>query len=296
MVNNFFTIILHHRNIKKYKLNKHFMKKTNLFSFLGIALCASLTLTSCQSDSAEQETETSLINSKIEALGFSTDGMYETTLAGKHGFAIEGDIFLTKEMINELTAEEPLTQEKHYVTRNLVNRGSVIDVYMDSDFNSTMQAAFNDAINRYNQLNLDIRFRRTNNERSSDIAILSQNIPNTPDGRVILGRSAGFPRFGRPASPIVLNSRIYDSRVPADAATVIAHEIGHAIGFRHTDFFNRSFSCGTGGFEEDFNNVGAFYVPGTPPGAERGSWMLACSGGSDRPFTSGDRDALRSVY
>ncbi len=278
------------------------MKKSIFSAILGIAI---LGFTSCQSEADEsQETEQSLLASQIASLGLASETMYEAEMEGKLGFVVEGDIFLDKEMVLQLLKEKEsetfeATPSKHYVTPSLLprNRAVTVDVYFDSSFSSTMRAAFNEALLRYNELNLNVSFRSTSSQSASDIAILLRDIPNTPDGGVVLGRSAGFPRNQQPATPITLNSRIFGSRTPADAPTVIAHEIGHAIGFRHTDLFDRSFSCGGQPVnEQSFPNPGALFVPGTPRGPENGSYMLACSDGSDRPFTNADRTALRFVY
>ena len=57
---------------------------------------------------------------------------------------------------------------------------------------------------------------------------------------------------------------------------MITHEIGHTIGVRQSDFFNRSISCGTGGNEGDAG-VGAILIPGTPSTATvGGSIMNSC--------------------
>jgi hypothetical protein len=78
--------------------------------------------------------------------------------------------------------------------------------------------------------------------------------------------------------------------------TVIAHEIGHCIGFRHTDYMNRSYSCGIGGNEGD-GGVGANLIPGTPSGPDAASWMLAClSSTTDRTFNDNDVIALNYLY
>ena len=77
----------------------------------------------------------------------------------------------------------------------------------------------------------------------------------------------------------------------------MAHEIGHAIGFRHTDYMNRSYSCGGSPVNEGSAGVGAIHVPGTPTGPDPNSWMLSCIGsGQNRPFNANDRTALNYLY
>jgi hypothetical protein len=164
-----------------------------------------------------------------------------------------------------------------------------------------MQNAFDVALARYNALNLTLSFQRTSTSAGSDIQIIAMYAEPDAQGRLILGQSAGFPNSsGNPATPISLNTYAYNSSTQrADAVTVIAHEIGHAIGFRHTDYMNRRFSCGGPGgpwANEGAADVGAVYIPGTPTNPESGSYMLACSNGTDRPFTTGDQTALTTVY
>jgi hypothetical protein len=276
------------------------MKKNHFLKFaLSTAMVATF-FVSCETESVE---ETDLISTevraKLESLGFNTDNLMEDSLNGISGYTVEGDIFLTENQINEMAPANGVGTE-HYRTSNIVGpAGRVINVYMDADFNNTMQAAFDDALGRYNALNLDITFQRSSSA-NADIEVLSQRLKKVRGGGTILGRSAGFPdAAGNPASPIVLNSTVYNPRrggIPADAATVIAHEIGHAIGFRHTDFDQRQYSCGGSPADEGQAGVGAIYIPGTPSGPEAGSWMLACSNGTDRPFTGGDQTALTTVY
>jgi hypothetical protein len=76
----------------------------------------------------------------------------------------------------------------------------------------------------------------------------------------------------------------------------MAHEMGHCIGFRHTDYMNRAYSCGGSTYNEGSAGVGAIHIPGTPTGPSASSWMLACSNGGNRPFTSADRTALNYLY
>ena len=92
------------------------------------------------------------------------------------------------------------------------------------------------------------------------------------------------------------NPQAYGTNPNIDYLTsVLQHEMGHCIGFRHTDYFSRS-SCGKRKQNEGTAGVGAILIPGTPSASDPNSFMLACSNGGDRGFNSNDLVAMNYLY
>ncbi|HVI47036.1 MAG TPA: M57 family metalloprotease [Chitinophaga sp.] len=260
-------------------------------SFRYLLIVALMFLFACKKNSEEPTKVNNSVIEKLKAAGFDTS---EGVMKYKDGYLVEYDIFLTEKQIDELAAVKDKQKPKveHYSTNNLVSgTNRVIKVFMDAGFDTYMQSAFDAALARYNAQHLALSFQRNAASAGADISIFSfYEVSN------VLGYSAGFPSAGNPASPIRLNTYYYNngSQRP-DATTVIAHEIGHAIGFRHTDYMNRAFSCGAGG-DEGTAGVGANPILGTPTTPSANSWMLACSSNTDRPFTFYDKIALVTTY
>ena len=265
----------------------------NFIKSLTLPAVLSIFMVSCQEQELPVNKVPADIIENLKAAGFSTG--FNLRPFG-NGYLVENDILLTADQIRELSKPVQVAKhgsEEHYRTTNIVTRITTINVWMDPAFGSAIYNEFLAALARYNAENLTLKFNATTNKTGADIQIISffEN-SNT------LGVSAGFPsKSGTPASPIKLNTKYYNSTsVRADTKTVIAHEIGHAIGFRHTDYMDRSFSCGGSALNEGASNVGAVWIPGTPTGPDANSWMLACSNGRDRAFTANDKLALSTVY
>jgi hypothetical protein len=190
---------------------------------------------------------------------------------------------------------------EQYSTNNLVIGTRVITMYAEEGgrdgYSAGMIAGLDEAIIRYNAMNLVISFQRitTNN---ADITMT--RLRKGDERRGILG-SAGFPTAsGDPFNEIKMSGILESSYgLSTDGiATIIAHEMGHCVGFRHTDYFDRSISCGGGTSNEGDGGVGANHIPGTPTGASAAaaSWMLSCTDGSNRPFNNDDQTALNFLY
>jgi hypothetical protein len=108
--------------------------------------------------------------------------------------------------------------------------------------------------------------------------------------------SSGFPNNGNPYNTILFNVA-YANWNGSTLTTILAHEVGHCIGFRHTDYMDRSYSCGGAPDNEGSAGIGAIHIDGTPTGPDANSWMLACLGnGVNRPFNANDRTALNFIY
>ena len=111
------------------------------------------------------------------------------------------------------------------------------------------------------------------------------------------GGSSGFPSGGLPFNSFQIGKSLASFDVNT-IEHVITHELGHTIGFRHSDFFDRSISCGGSPSNEGDGGVGAILITGTPSGATvGGSIMNACFRTIETgEFTSSDLTALKALY
>jgi hypothetical protein len=259
------------------------MKK--LLAMSAIAIVG--TVMSCQTEDAAPNSEISQdALSKISAIGFSTEG----AIAVDGGYLVEGDIMLHDHDLNGYSDAKYLViaSEEQYRTTNLVSGPRTITVSISDRLPSSYVAALDEALGRYNAQGLNLTFQRVSS--NADIDLVKGN------GNFLA--SAGFPTSsGDPYGTVKVNSNAIGNQPQSTVATIIAHEIGHCIGFRHTDYMNRSYSCGGSAVNEGASSVGAIHIPGTPTGPDSGSWMLSCIGsGQNRPFNSNDRTALTYLY
>ncbi len=268
------------------------MNKRNLLASFALLVATGLGLSSCQEKEnitiKDQVSETTI--NQIKALGFTATG----ALKVEGGVLVEGDIVLTNEMLASVPEQNMLRvgQDEQYHTTNLVSVGTsrTIRVAITTSLPSAYVTATDEAIRRFNAQNLRIKFQRV----SSSYEIL---LSKAPTGSTYLA-SAGFPANGNPFNSVKVNSdAIGTANASTYIATILAHEIGHCIGFRHTDYMSRQYSCGGTAVNEGASTVGAVYIPGTPSGPDPNSWMLACIGsGGNRPFNANDVTALNYVY
>jgi Dual-action HEIGH metallo-peptidase len=273
---------------------KKIMKTAFALSFTG------LMFTACSKKQNAVEVQpdgvvSEAVMQKIKAAGFNTNEV--TKVDG--GYLVEGDILLTDENLNNASTTPNLriANDEQYRTNNLVGGlPRVIKVKVTGLGTAFIQGA-DLAISRYNAAGLQLTFQRITSG-TANINIVGFN--QGPSGGFITLGSAGFPTGGNPWNQISMNTNAaaYGSNPNVQyVGSVIQHEMGHCIGMRHTDWFNRAISCGSGG-SEGAGTDGAVLIPGTPSSAtlSAGSWMLACSNGGNRTFNSNDLVALNYLY
>ncbi len=263
----------------------------NMIQVFVILAVAALSFSSCKKSTFETEktdaiSETTL--QKIYELGFGKTNVQKID----EGYLVEGDIVITEEMLNSTPERQLLRvgEEEQYRTTNLVTGlPRNITIRVSSTLPSSYVTAVDAAISRYNALGLRITFSRVTSGGSIVITA-------APAGSGYLA-SAGFPSGGNPYNSIRVNRSYLDTWNANTVTSIMAHEIGHCIGFRHTDYAQRQYSCGGSPVNEGASTVGAIHIPGTPTGPDPNSWMLACIGnGVNRPFNTNDVTALNYVY
>nr|WP_298994443.1 M57 family metalloprotease [uncultured Allomuricauda sp.] len=207
-------------------------------------------------------------------------------------YGIEDDIAISKEQFDYIASLDRSVGQYH--TNNLVSpRTLTIIGYTGSPFalSNKERTALQWAVNNYNRLNLSITLDLTFGTDFGDKDMVVYN--NTINNPGVSGGVAGFPSGGNPNKFIqIYGLSGFSTNVNEH---VITHEIGHSVGFRHTDWFSRQ-SCGEN-INEGVAPFGANPIPGTPTGFDPTSLMLACfNSGVDGEFNSNDITALNFLY
>jgi len=239
---------------------------------------------------AEPSNDTQEIVDNLVQAGFPRTDIQVVGSVAYVGRDAEVSLAASREMI-----QTDGSHQEQYRTTNLLASALhriCIDgsAYGGADFS----AALDHAIKNYNDLHLSFSMTRTLGA-GCGATITAQIVPGPP------GAIAGFPSGGMPYPTITVNNQTGRFGVNT-LAHVITHELGHTIGLRHSDWYDRTISCRSNpeGFAdpEPDDPIGAIIIPGTPSVATvGGSVMNSCS----RPIETGqlsstDVIALQYLY
>jgi len=210
---------------------------------------------------------------------------------------VDGTVWVGRDAAVSLQSSREMLQpdpesdgKEQFRTSNLVSRNLANICVNGAAFTGAFSTALNGAIANYNALGLTFRMTRTSGSTAGCNAVITaRNASGT-------GGSSGFPSGGVPFNTINIGTGLASAN-PNTIKHVMTHELGHTVGFRHSDFFNRSISCGTGGNEGD-GGIGAILIAGTPSTAVvGGSIMNSCFRSVETgSFTSSDITALTTLY
>jgi len=210
-----------------------------------IAAIVAVTFAVQSCDQSDNLAPTDEVSSEVMSMiinnGFDVNNQAPITF--DNGYLVEGDIYVTEDQLRTMKPQNSLrlASEEQYSTDNLVSvSGSRnISLYIPvastgrgkktAGFSAIYVAALDEAIARYNAQNLNVTMSRVT---SSGADIDFTRLSKRDERRDILG-SAGFPtNSGDPYGNIRM-SGVLDGLGIDGIATIMAHEMGHCIGFRH---------------------------------------------------------------
>lgn len=251
-----------------------------------LALSVSVGLFGCGANQQQDDTQ-EIVDNLVKA-GFPIDDI--EIVGGEVYTGRDADV--TLQASREMLEPGDGGKEQYRTVASVLFAVTKICILPTSGFQgySKLNQGLDLAIENYNALGLRFIFARLGLPATDCSAVISAR---TTTGTV---SSAGFPSGGFPYGTINISTELQSFSVDVNEH-VITHELGHTIGLRHSDYFNRSISCGTGG-DEGSAGVGAVLIPGTPSTASvGGSVMNSCPRSTETgEFTDSDVTALTNLY
>ncbi|WP_299891050.1 M57 family metalloprotease [uncultured Lacinutrix sp.] len=232
---------------------------------------------------------------KLVEMGFSLKNIVEKDKF----YLVEGDLMFSKNIKNY--NQSPNIAERHYHSYNLVSQANVsnINVFlgfsMPSNDPNSWDTEVEQAINDWNNIsnNSCVNFNLVTDPSIANIRILSDqhiDAETLDDNQQLALAGVPFPN-GSPYNIISVNLNFNgqnNNYVITDIRkrNVIAHELGHCIGFRHTDVFDPN------------DGDGYILIPGTNFFEDPASIMRKeiISNISTVPFSNNDIIATEYLY
>jgi len=225
------------------------------------------------------------------------DNLVQAGFPSSDIMVVDGTVYVGRDAAVSLQASREMlevdgsTREEQYRTSNLVSLAVKTICVDGSRYTGIFSTALDLAIENYTQLALNFDMVRTSGGTAGCDATITATIGGPTGG------SSGFPSGGLPFNTFQIGKSLQSFDVNT-IEHVITHEMGHCIGFRHSDFFDRSISCGGTPTNEGDGGVGAILIQGTPSGATvGGSIMNSCFRTLETgEFTNTDLTALKALY
>jgi len=247
--------------------------------------CGALTF-GCSSEPRDGADETLEIIDNLGQAGFPASEI----------MVVDGVVYVGRDAEVSLQASREMldvgsTQDEQYRTTNLVSLAVKTICINGAKYTGVFSTALDLAIENYTQLALNFDMVRTSGATAGCDATITATFGGATGG------SSGFPSGGLPFNSFKLGKSLGSFDVNT-IEHVITHELGHTVGFRHSDFFDRSISCGGAASNEGQSTVGAILIQGTPSGAVvGGSIMNSCFRTLETgEFTNSDVTALNALY
>lgn len=244
------------------------MKTTILYRYLIILSVVSGVLFSCSkkdiAPTPAQTAENNPVLNYIKKLGYNESQIRDLG----DEYLVDEDILFSKTGTPDLSVfDAPKTEQ--YGTANYVgyNVQPNILVYVDPSM-SGYQSEINSAINIWNSVaNCRVKFNLTTSSAGAHIRIVNSNL-----GTGVCG-AAYFPVNGQPGSLVRININQISGNSFEQRTRTIAHELGHCIGFRHTNWQSGEGRSGT--LPDNGAYYDAIHILGTPTGGDASSLMNA---------------------
>ena len=215
------------------------MKKISIvISVLAVSLFA---CTKDKNEVADLQQSELILNYLVDSYGFNSIDIQET----ETGFIVENDTEFPKENFWENYAKDAPSQllfpagpgveeRRHRKHSYLVTSGNPVVVNVRPGVPPSWVYAILTAISEWNALDGGLKFVSTSTDRNLWNAVNIVMDPTVPANKIALTM---YPLSdGRPGNVMRINPA-YNSMSSSRKKFSMVHELGHAIGFRHTDTY-----------------------------------------------------------
>ena len=262
-----------------------------------------LNLVACNKDNAVEQS--TFLNKDhvelIKQMGFTEEDIIELT----ETYILEGDVVVFKDALDQINKNgqnegNARLKQAFGGMSFLVGYGyRHINIFLDQQsFNNlNVEAELEVVVNAYNSMKSYLEFNIVDNANDASI-IIEQGVGQGTDDCA----EAGFPLNGRPGSTIIIDEGVVGANFTHNQMVfLIAHELGHCIGLRHTNWHSPSNGWGPEPKyvthpDNDAIIVSALTITGTPWTDNNSVFNRFTCGYSWSGFSYYDDLAIETLY